>query len=81
MSDRPPEALKLPPRGVSREASASYVGVSPRTFDKLVADGRMPRPVRINGRVLWDRIALDRAFARLAGQDDDDDDDLWKDGA
>jgi len=80
MTDRPPEALKLPPRGVPRETAAAYVGVSARTFDKLVADGRMPRPVRINGRVIWDRIALDRAFGRLAGQDEDGDD-PWGDGA
>jgi predicted DNA-binding transcriptional regulator AlpA len=80
MTDRPLEALRLPPRGLPREVSASYIGVSPRKFDALVADGRMPRPVRIDGRVLWDRIALDRAFGRLAGQDEDDGD-AWKDGA
>ena len=28
--------LSLPPRGLSREQSAAYIGVSPSTFDKLV---------------------------------------------
>jgi len=56
----------LPPRGLSRVQSAAYVGVSPRLFDELVADGRMPKPVRIKARALWDRVQLDEAFAQLA---------------
>jgi predicted DNA-binding transcriptional regulator AlpA len=55
----------LPPRGLSRVQAAAYVGVSPTLFDQLVADGRMPRPKRINSRVVWDRIQLDAAFAAL----------------
>jgi len=37
----------------------------------MVGDGRMPRPKRIDGRNVWDRIKLDEAFAALedeAGQ-------------
>ena len=56
----------LPPRGLSRVQSAAYVGVSPSLFDEMVKDGRMPQPVRINARVLWDRIQLDEAFAALS---------------
>lgn len=57
--------LSLPPRGLSRAQAAAYVGVSSALFDELVADGRMPRPIRINSRVLWDRLQLDDAFAAL----------------
>jgi predicted DNA-binding transcriptional regulator AlpA len=56
----------LPPRGLSRVQSAAYLGVSPWLFDEMVADGRMPKPIRINARVLWDRLQLDAAFARLS---------------
>jgi predicted DNA-binding transcriptional regulator AlpA len=49
--------------------------VSPRLFDELVADGRMPKPVRINARVLWDRVQLDAAFAALS--DGEGFDDPW----
>jgi predicted DNA-binding transcriptional regulator AlpA len=45
----------LPPRGLRREEAAAYIGVSPSTFDKMVADGRMPIPKRINARTVWDR--------------------------
>ena len=55
----------LPPRGLSRVEVAAYVGVSPGLFDEMVRDGRMPSPKRINGRRVWDRHAVDLAFAGL----------------
>lgn len=63
------EALppSLSPRGLSREAAAQYVGVGVGMFDRLVKGGRMPRPIRIGGRKVWDRCALDRAFDALSG--------------
>lgn len=59
--------LSLPPRGLNREESAAYVGVSPSSFDKLVAGNIMPRPKAVPGfaRRIWDRIMLDQAFAAL----------------
>jgi predicted DNA-binding transcriptional regulator AlpA len=55
----------LPPRGLSRVQSAEYVGVGITKFDEMVADGRMPKPKRIDGRTVWDRIQIDEAFAEL----------------
>jgi predicted DNA-binding transcriptional regulator AlpA len=57
--------LSLPPRGLSRVQSAEYIGVSPSKFDEMVADGRMPQPKPIDGRVVWDRHELDAAFGEL----------------
>jgi hypothetical protein len=31
----------------------------------MVSDGRMPRPERVDGRVVWDRLRLDAAFTDL----------------
>jgi hypothetical protein len=42
-----------------------YVGISAAKFDELVADGRMPAPVRIDSRKVWDIRALDLAFDAL----------------
>ncbi len=53
------------PRGLSRVDAAAYVGVGVTKFDEMVGDGRMPRPKRIDGRVVWDRRALDDAFEAL----------------
>jgi predicted DNA-binding transcriptional regulator AlpA len=58
---------------LSRVAAAVYVGVSPRTFDRMIRDGLMPRAVRIYGRTVWDRYALDEAFSALSDQRDGDD--------
>lgn len=55
----------LPPRGLSRTEAAAYVGVSATKFDQMILDRRMPRPKRVDGRVIWDRTALDRAFDAL----------------
>jgi predicted DNA-binding transcriptional regulator AlpA len=57
--------LSYPPRGLSREEAARYIGVGVTLFDELVADGRMPKPKVINRRVLWDRFAIDASFTDL----------------
>jgi predicted DNA-binding transcriptional regulator AlpA len=55
----------LAPRGLSRMQAAEYIGVGATKFDEMVSDGRMPRPKRIDGRTVWDRIRLDEAFDTL----------------
>jgi len=56
----------LPPRLISRDAAAAYVGVSPNTFDKMIADGLMPKPRQLTERRLaWDVQQLDAAIDRL----------------
>ena len=64
----------LAPRGLSRVQAAAYVGVSPSLFDVMVKDARMPKPMRINARTVWDRVKLDEAFATLSDSDRDGDD-------
>jgi predicted DNA-binding transcriptional regulator AlpA len=60
--------LSLAPRGLSRVQAAEYIGVGVTKFDEMVDDGRMPRPKRVDGRLVWDRVKLDSAFDEL---DDD----------
>lgn len=52
-------------RGFNREEAAAYVGVGVTLFDKMVADGRMPKPKVAERRRIWDRGGLDRAFEAL----------------
>jgi predicted DNA-binding transcriptional regulator AlpA len=59
------DTYSYPPRGLSREAAARYIGVGTTTFDRLVAGRRMPKPVRLGKRVVWDRIKVDAAFLDL----------------
>ena len=55
----------VPRRGLSRDEAAMYIGISPSKFDELVADGRMPGPVKIDSRKVWDIRYLDLAFDAL----------------
>ena len=34
-------------------------------FDQMVADGRMPKPKKVDGRVIWDRLQIEGAFTDL----------------
>jgi hypothetical protein len=67
-----PLPAALPPRGLSREQAASYIGVGVTTFDRLIRDGLMPKPLRVYGRRLWDRIRLDAAFSALCDDGEED---------
>jgi len=59
-------AVTTPPRrGLSREEAARYVGVGATKFDELVKDGRMPKPLKIDNRVIFDIRDLDEAMDRL----------------
>ena len=74
----------LTPRLICRDAAAAYVCVSPNTFDKMIADGLMPRPRRLTERRLaWDLRQLDAAIDRLPIDGDADtdatDDHSWDD--
>lgn len=61
-----PRDMAYAPRGMSRDEAARYIGVGATKFDEMVSDGRMPRPKRVDGRVIWDRLRLDAAFSDLS---------------
>lgn len=67
------DPIAYPPRGLSREQAARYIGVSPSKFDQMIADKLMPKPKRVGGRVIWDRFAIEIAFTDLpdAGAEED----------
>lgn len=65
------KALPLPAaRLLSRPEAAAYAGVSASTFDKMMADGLMPPPVRVYARTLWDVRQLDMSIDALLDSSD-----------
>lgn len=62
----------IPRRGLSRDEAAMYIGISAGKFDEMVADGRMPEPVKIDSRKLWDIRSLDLAFDALPRENETD---------
>jgi len=78
--------MGIPARGLSRELAAAYLGISAGTFDALVAEGLLPSPKRLKRRRIWDRLALDRAFAMIPDENgiiiaSDEPDDIWSQAA
>jgi hypothetical protein len=68
----------VPRRGLSREESAVFLGISPSHFDKLRADGRVGKAKLIDGRKVWDVRRLDVAFDAFPDEDGATDHDDWK---
>lgn len=66
---RATDAISYPPRGLSREEAARYVGLGTTKFDEMVKEGKMPKPKRVGSRTVWDRVALDIAFTDLPDVD------------
>jgi predicted DNA-binding transcriptional regulator AlpA len=60
-------AATQPRRGLDHDEAAVFVGVPVTTFDQMVSDGRLPKPIELDGELVWDLVQLDRAFDRLSG--------------
>lgn len=61
------------PRGLRAQDAALYIGLGKTKFFELVEAGRLPKPKRVDGCVVWDRFALDEAFNNL----DDSEENPW----
>ena len=66
--------LGAAPRGLSSREAARYVGLSRQTFLKGVKAGIWPEGLKIGGRRIWDRKALDRRLDRASGLEGEDED-------
>jgi hypothetical protein len=66
--------------GLAEPEAAASIGISVSKFRELVADGRMPWPRRVDGRLVYDVDELRSAFKELphAGQSEAD---TWADVA
>jgi predicted DNA-binding transcriptional regulator AlpA len=63
------DQLAYPPRGMRASRAAAYVGMSETSFLALVAEGKLPRPKRVKGMTIWDRLELDAAFEALTDEE------------
>ncbi len=68
----------VPIRGLRRPDAAAFFGVSASKFDQMVADGRAPRPGRIDKCIIWDLRKLEEAFDLLFNPDDSGGGEEWK---
>jgi len=63
---RTPPALR---RYLTEDEAAAYLAVSAPVFRDEVRRGLWPRPLRRDGRPMWDRAALDARADALSGLD------------
>jgi predicted DNA-binding transcriptional regulator AlpA len=61
--------LAYPPRGLRAPRAAAYLGMGESSFLALVADATLPKPKRIRGMTIWDRLELDAAFEALTDEE------------
>ncbi len=54
-----------PPRLMSLERAATYVGFGSTKFRELIDSGKMPPAIDVEGRPRWDRVELDAAVEDL----------------
>lgn len=59
------DALSYPPRLLRADRAAAYLGMSQTTFLDLVAQGLLPKPVKLRGMRAWDRLKLDATVDAL----------------
>lgn len=77
--NRSDHVQRYAPRGMSRTAAATYIGVGTTKFDEMVKDGRMPQAKRVDGRIIWDREELDIFFDNLPSVDTPNSKNVWDD--
>jgi prophage regulatory protein len=56
------------PRMLRRNFAAQYLDMSGAEFERQVAEGALPMPVKLGDELRWSRAALDEAVERLAGE-------------
>jgi predicted DNA-binding transcriptional regulator AlpA len=60
MTQQIAEATGYEPLLVAKDEAARLTGISPRSLDRLVSCGKFLPPVRLGGRVMWNRASLER---------------------
>ena len=66
-------------RGLNRIFAAEYIGISATFFDQLVAEGKLPTPIKIGARRVWDRYDLDAAFEAMKEVETESTKNSWDD--
>ena len=64
-----PRDLSLPRFAVRRDEAAASLGVSATKFDEWVKDGRMPKPIKVDGVVLWCVQGIREVWERMRDGD------------
>jgi hypothetical protein len=64
------------PRMMRRATAAAYCDLTEAGLEREVTAGRLPMPVKLDGKDHWSRVTLDEYLARLSGEGSAD----WRKG-
>lgn len=53
-----------------KSTAAEYTSLSVEKFLRAVADRELPPAIKLRGKELWDRVAIDRRLDQLAAGED-----------
>lgn len=56
------------PGMMKRATAARYCELTAAEFEREVADGRLPLPVKLGNHEHWSKLQLDQALAALTGE-------------
>lgn len=59
------------PRMLKRATAAAYCDLTSVEFEREVAAGRLPMPIKLGSSEHWDRRGLDEHLDQIAGRSDD----------
>jgi predicted DNA-binding transcriptional regulator AlpA len=60
------------PRMMKREKACAYVDLSQAEFEREIASGRLPQPVKLGNHPHWSRAELDACIDKLTGNAEED---------
>ncbi len=60
------------PRMMRRDLAAAYCDMPVAEFERGVALGTLPQPVKVVDRERWSKVALDECLGRLTGETRED---------
>ncbi len=56
------------PRMMRRTTAAAYCDLTAAEFEREVASGALPQPIKLGSQEHWSRTALDQHLERLCGE-------------
>jgi hypothetical protein len=59
------------PAAMKRSLAARYCDLSVAEFEREIADGRLPMPVKLGNSEHWSKLQLDKALEKIASGSND----------
>jgi predicted DNA-binding transcriptional regulator AlpA len=69
-SEKLQDNFAYPPRWMRADRAAAWTDMSKSKFLELVAQGVMPRGIKVGGMTMWDRLELDAVLEQFKAEEE-----------